>query len=248
MLGKEKENERIKVDRYWPEEGEPPLHFHNIQVALKEKLYDAELSIAVRKLELTYTHSHSYLHSYPYEEEEDDKPAASQASRQTPTQIQTQLQPQTQTHTRLVVQYQYEGWPDHGVPSSAAPIRQLVRIIEQERLTLSFSFYLPYSLYRLLFFFFFFLFHSISLCCNISFRSSSPIQSPILPPATFSNGGALLCWGGKDWHFCNNSYPTTCSTFLSCASPPPLPFHFFSYSIYDIQRYDASTTISRTTR
>lgn len=99
MLGKEKENDRVKVDRYWPDEGEPPLLLHNIQVTLKDKVYDADLSIAVRRLELSY---------HPTEP---DKPIQS----------------------RQVIHYQYEGWPDHGVPSSAAPIRQLVRIIEQER-------------------------------------------------------------------------------------------------------------------
>jgi protein tyrosine phosphatase len=119
MLGKEKENDRVKVDRYWPEEGEAPLHFHNIQVTLKEKLYDADLSIAVRKLELTYT-----LH-------ESDKPRQS----------------------RVVMHYQYEGWPDHGVPDSANPIRQLVRIIEQERFKpLSFpTLFLPPSVPSFLF-------------------------------------------------------------------------------------------------
>jgi protein tyrosine phosphatase len=111
MLGKEKENGRVKVDRYWPEEGESPLHFHNIRVALKEKVYDAGLGIAVRKLELTY---------FPF------SPHFPHSSLSHPN-----AHPQAQT--RQVLHYQYEGWPDHGVPSSAAAIRQLVRIIEQER-------------------------------------------------------------------------------------------------------------------
>jgi len=123
MLGKEKENDRVKVDRYWPEEGEPPLHLHNIQVTLKEKLYDAELGIAVRKLYLTYTPPTEY-----------DRLRQSQQSLSL-SQLTQPPHPSQQSQTRLVLHYQYEGWPDHGVPSSAAPIRQLVRVIEQERYT-----------------------------------------------------------------------------------------------------------------
>ncbi len=99
MLGKEKENDRVKVDRYWPEEEEPPLSFYHLQVALVGKKYDPELSIAERKLLLTY-------------EDPQDK---------------------SKTETRTVMHYQYEGWPDHGVPPSAAPIRHLVHMIESER-------------------------------------------------------------------------------------------------------------------
>lgn len=99
MLGKEKENDRVKVDRYWPEEGERPLQFQQLVVSLQEKRYDPDLSIAVRRLTLSLL---------------PEDPRASPSCRQ-------------------VIHYQYEGWPDHGVPSSAAPIRQLVHIIEHER-------------------------------------------------------------------------------------------------------------------
>eukprot|EP00026_Physarum_polycephalum_P004129 Phypoly_transcript_04146.p1 GENE.Phypoly_transcript_04146~~Phypoly_transcript_04146.p1 ORF type:complete len:580 (+),score=86.30 Phypoly_transcript_04146:82-1821(+) len=116
MLGKEKENDRVKVDRYWPEEGEPPLHFHNIRVTLKQKQYDANQSIAVRTLELSYFPSSSHPSS-------NDQIGQAQYAQYT--------HPQAQT--RKVLHYQYEGWPDHGVPPSAAPIRELVRTIEKEK-------------------------------------------------------------------------------------------------------------------
>jgi len=39
----------------------------------------------------------------------------------------------TLNETRIIIHFQYEGWPDHGVPPSAKPIRHLIRLIEKER-------------------------------------------------------------------------------------------------------------------
>lgn len=133
MLGKEKENDRVKVDRYWPEEGEGPLHFYNLSVQLVAKEYDPELSIAVRRLILTY---------------DPHNPAGMLGGVQSSSGgyhehcLGSSSGGLSHSHgngsggkqTRTVTHYQYEGWPDHGVPPSAAPIRHLVRLIERERM------------------------------------------------------------------------------------------------------------------
>jgi len=36
-------------------------------------------------------------------------------------------------HPHRVVQFQYRGWPDHGVPSDGKAIRKIVRLVEEER-------------------------------------------------------------------------------------------------------------------
>eukprot|EP01113_Clastostelium_recurvatum_P013307 TRINITY_DN1701_c0_g1_i1.p1 TRINITY_DN1701_c0_g1~~TRINITY_DN1701_c0_g1_i1.p1 ORF type:complete len:482 (+),score=60.55 TRINITY_DN1701_c0_g1_i1:133-1578(+) len=95
MLGKDKENNRIKVDRYWPEVGEPVMYAGDFSVALISKesaLCDS--AIITRKLQLTNLRT---------------------------------------SGTRLITHYQYEGWPDHGVPTCTYPIRQLVNMVEESR-------------------------------------------------------------------------------------------------------------------
>jgi len=96
MLGKERENDRVKCDRYWPEPGvDGPLMFGPLVVRAVMREDDSYgRGIIVRRLELQHT----------------------------PT-----------NEVRPITHYQYEGWPDHGVPSSATTIRHLVHLIEKDR-------------------------------------------------------------------------------------------------------------------
>eukprot|EP01112_Ceratiomyxa_fruticulosa_P017294 TRINITY_DN5361_c0_g2_i1.p1 TRINITY_DN5361_c0_g2~~TRINITY_DN5361_c0_g2_i1.p1 ORF type:complete len:553 (-),score=128.97 TRINITY_DN5361_c0_g2_i1:143-1801(-) len=101
MLGKDREGDRIKVDRYWPEEGEPPLtisgvlgnggNLGDLSIHFLEKTCDHEQHIITRKLQL---HHHPTL------------------------------------ETREIIQFHYEGWPDHGVPHSTVPVRNLMKNID----------------------------------------------------------------------------------------------------------------------
>jgi len=91
MLGKEIENERVKVDRYWPEAPDGSLTFEPLIVRATGEEEDGGRTIMIRRLELYH---------------------------------------QTTGELRRVTHYQYEGWPDHGVPTDAAGIRHLVRLIE----------------------------------------------------------------------------------------------------------------------
>eukprot|EP01112_Ceratiomyxa_fruticulosa_P013871 TRINITY_DN392_c1_g1_i4.p1 TRINITY_DN392_c1_g1~~TRINITY_DN392_c1_g1_i4.p1 ORF type:complete len:325 (-),score=29.05 TRINITY_DN392_c1_g1_i4:621-1595(-) len=101
MLGKDKENNRIKVDRYWPEEGEAPSVFGPFIVTLLSRDSSAcDGAIITRRLLVQNT--------------------------------------RTQT-SRIVTHFQYEGWPDHGVPKQCFPIRHLVRMVEHVRATSSTS-------------------------------------------------------------------------------------------------------------
>lgn len=95
MLGKERENDRVKVDRYWPEPGpEGALTFGTLIVRGVGQEDDVGRGITVRRLELVNTPSNE---------------------------------------VRPITHYQYEGWPDHGVPTSAKPIRHLIHLIEKEK-------------------------------------------------------------------------------------------------------------------
>lgn len=59
MLGKEKENDRVKCDRYWPEPGpEGALTFGPLIVRGKGKEDDAGRGITIRRLELENTTLH----------------------------------------------------------------------------------------------------------------------------------------------------------------------------------------------
>jgi netrin-G3 ligand len=94
MLGKERENDRIKVDRYWPEPGpDGVLIFGPLTVRGLGK-EEVGRGITVRRIELVNT---------------------------------------SLNETRSITHYQYEGWPDHGVPTSAKPIRHLIHLIEKEK-------------------------------------------------------------------------------------------------------------------
>lgn len=149
MLGKEKENERVKVDRYWPEEGEGSLHFSGLKVTLVDKRYDQELGIAVRRLRITRVNSHpstlqhvhtntNLVHSNSNQNIHGNSNVNNTNTNTNTNTNNTNHQNNNEQEFRDVIHYQYEGWPDHGVPDSAAPIRKLVRIIEQERaLTIS---------------------------------------------------------------------------------------------------------------
>jgi len=95
MLGKERENDRVKVDRYWPEPGpDGVLTFGTLVVRGVGQEDDVGRGITVRRLELVNGSSNE---------------------------------------TRAITHYQYEGWPDHGVPTSAKPIRHLIHLIEKEK-------------------------------------------------------------------------------------------------------------------
>eukprot|EP01111_Echinosteliopsis_oligospora_P010483 TRINITY_DN3271_c0_g1_i1.p1 TRINITY_DN3271_c0_g1~~TRINITY_DN3271_c0_g1_i1.p1 ORF type:complete len:553 (+),score=93.08 TRINITY_DN3271_c0_g1_i1:96-1754(+) len=54
MLGKEEENRRIKVDRYWPEVGEEILNLSPIKIQSLSKHFDTNGSVNVRKLQVTH--------------------------------------------------------------------------------------------------------------------------------------------------------------------------------------------------
>ncbi|KEG10872.1 putative tyrosine specific protein phosphatase [Trypanosoma grayi] len=101
MVTKLQEGGIIKADRYWPEEGEPPIEVPGAAGLVLEidtkKPYkvDKELNITQRYLVLR--------------------------------------RPNEPPHK--ILQVQYTGWPDHGVPQSAAAFEKLLSIVKESPTT-----------------------------------------------------------------------------------------------------------------
>eukprot|EP00727_Mastigamoeba_balamuthi_P001178 m51a1_g11057 putative protein-tyrosine phosphatase 1 (398) ;mRNA; f:517831-519572 len=90
MLGRERENSRVKVDRYWPSFLDQEERYGAILVKLLSQTDMSDAAVIRRVMHVTMG-----------------------------------------GETRTVTQYQYSGWPDHGVPKTTLHIRGLMRLLHE---------------------------------------------------------------------------------------------------------------------
>jgi protein tyrosine phosphatase len=109
MLTREIENHVPKADRYWPSEVHESEQHGPFRVVLESEEHFPELMVKLRRLSVV-------------DAEADSRPCHHDADANV-------HQRSEKVHT--LIQVQYLGWPDHGIPTSTAAFRHMIERIEQ---------------------------------------------------------------------------------------------------------------------